>query len=303
MKRSRRWSIVLVGCLVAMGGMHGVAHGVTVSISAPAEGDHVVFDSAYPGVATVSCTAAATPSNMTSSIWWSAPQRAGSQSFSGTGGSVTLTLTGLPAGNSAFGNFPITAQIGTTCPVASDTHTTKLFFGGNDSDTNHPGQGSPNWYYYWKQTGAVAGSPSYDGGSSLGYTTWSGAAWISYLGIGDNNSYTPAEGDNARTALDGIDHFAWACRHEARHVTTFSAWYPQGVTSSDTDGDGLPDNQEAALGGTQQNPLNGGPFTSGVPDTDGDGRPDAEDYTMNTQTPWTKGSADTVDWASPGHQS
>ncbi len=65
----------------------------------------------------------------------------------------------------------------------------------------------------------------------------------------------------------------------------------------------MPDNQEAALGGTQQNPINGGHFDPEIVNTDGDatGRDD-EDYTCNTQTAWNENDADDEDWAHPGKQ-
>jgi len=68
-------------------------------------------------------------------------------------------------------------------------------------------------------------------------------------------------------------------------------------------GDYLLDDDEPELGGTPENPVNGGPFVAGILDTDGDTMMDCEDYTLHTQAEWITGSADHQDWASPGQQS
>ena len=70
----------------------------------------------------------------------------------------------------------------------------------------------------------------------------------------------------------------------------------------DSDQDWMPDGQEPALGGTPQNPQDGGPFDPAIHDTDGDGLRDDEDYTIATQPPWTEGAANDEDWADPGMQ-
>jgi len=99
--------------------------------------------------------------------------------------------------------------------------------------------------------------------------------------------------------LDGIDLFAYTCRHEARHVEKNSDWFPNGWDySSDGDIDYIPNVLEPYFGSNV-----GGPFYTDDQDSDNDGYPDNEDYTMFTQTGWTKGNADTSDWANPGHQS
>lgn len=129
---------------------------------------------------------------------------------------------------------------------------------------------------------------------------WLSGAWVAFIGNADNDSYTPPlGGDNGGVKLSGIDHFAWACRHEDRHVQTLSAWYPSGYNGAiDQDGDLIPDSLETTFGGPE-----GGPFNPATRDTDGDGMRDGEDYTVATQSAWSKGAADAEDWASPGHQS
>ena len=147
--------------------------------------------------------------------------------------------------------------------------------------------------------------PSYRSNANPAFTVWENGAWVVFIGPTENDNYTPPlGGDNGGNSLNGIDNFAWTCRHEHRHLETLSAWYPNGYNAAiDLDADAIPDAQEAALGGTQQNPLNGGPFTPGVLDSDADGWRDVENYTIATQTPWIEGSADSEDWSNPGHQS
>jgi len=218
-----------------------------------------------------------------------------------TGSSVTLRFTNLPTYNSGFGPTWVKAD----ADDCSDSVTFDLFF--PEEAKSHPGGGTPNWYYYWYQTTAKYGTPYYDPGSAVGHTNYVDGAWRAYVGYNDNEGYTPPDGDNKHNHLDGIDHFAWVCRHEARHVTTLTWWWPGGYPlTGDNDDDLLPDTSElpdsAALGGTWENPQSGGPFEAGDEDTNNDGWIDGENYVMCTQVSWNEGSADSQDWANPGHQ-
>jgi hypothetical protein len=276
----------------------------SLSIQLPATGGKYTFNNQSPGEAAVSCCACADPVCNNPLVDWAAETVVGSQKIWNpdppqNDNSVTLKYRGLPSNNTQFGNTWVRAMIAEYS--LSDQNTLKLFFA--EEATNHPGGGTPNWFYYWAQTGAGYGSLNYDANSGLGRIDYVGGAWKAFLGHEDNEGYTPPEGDNGGNALDGIDSFAWAARHEGRHVTTSTAWYPNGYDGSiDGDADWVPNAQEASLGGTQQNPINGGPFTPGVWDTDGDGQRDDEDYTCNTQSPWVEGSKNSEDWANPGHQ-
>lgn len=230
-----------------------------------------------------------------------------------SGRSVTLTLTGLPKYNdppglnNGLGDFEIKAGIpDSPCGVIWKFVTVHLFY--PEEKTNHPGAGSgttPNWYYYWDQISFVDyWNIQYDPSRALGHTDWSGTAWVGYVGTENNESYTVPDGPLAQEVLEGVDHFAWACRHEGRHCETSTSWYPNGYQPGldAADHDWMPDGQESALGGTWQHPLNGGPFIVGAWDTDGDQMRDDEDYTQWTQCPWVEGAADSQDWAHPGHQ-
>jgi hypothetical protein len=285
----------------------GCATRTAVNITGPDDASKATFDNANPGVKSFACSATATPSCpsplcASPKITWSAQSISGTQiswdpnpPHSPTG--VTLTLTTLPSSNSLFGSKWVSVSV----DAVSHTHHYTLYF--PEEALNNPGHITPNWFYYWKQTSANYGTVYYDVDSALGYTDYIGGAWKAFLGHEDNEGFTPPEGDNGGNLLDGIDNFAWTARHEGRHVTTNTSWYPNDYDPSfDGDNDGMPNAQEATLGGTQQNPIHGGPFTAGVWDTDGDTLPDVEDYTDNTQAAWTEGSADGSDWANPGHQ-
>jgi hypothetical protein len=213
------------------------------------------------------------------------------------GNSKTLRLTTLPSSNASFGTHHVTAKLSSLQVQANY----KLFFPGTDNDTNHPGGTTPNWFYYWKQTGASYGSPYYRS-TGRTETVYDNGVYKAYLTSTDNNDYTPPDGDNVGTALNGIDNFAWTCRHEGRHITMHTIWFPNDWDAAiDLDRDNMKDSQEPSLGGTDANPINGGPFKP-VFDTDGDGLWDDEDFTCHTQPAWTEGSADNSDWSNPGHQ-
>lgn len=182
------------------------------------------------------------------------------------------------------------------------------FYDGNDPNSQNPSP-YPNWFYYWEQTSADYGTLYWH--DATAETKYINGEWRAHLGPGDNDPYTPPEGDNGGSQLKFIDDFAWTARHEGRHVTLDNGWWPSGHGgyvspadwTNDADHDFLPDGQEAALGGTQQNPVNGGPFDPAVYNTDGDGTgKDNEDYICNTQSAWTEGDADDEDWAHPGKQ-
>ena len=289
---------IIVGVMLIFGVCGVLAQGwccppppppVTVSITKPTDGQKFTFNGAQPGVLTIDCEAVATPSDYTDDIVWSCDDIDGTtESFSnsGQGGSVTLTLTTLPSNNSGFGDFKITASVA----GASDSVTVKLFF--PEEEDNKPGGGNINWFDYWKLTSAYCGDQDYDSGSAYGYTTYENGHWQAYLGTEDNEPYTPPDGDNKGNLLDGIDHFAWACRHEAFHMLKDSFWWPFGrVPEDDLDADWIPDDLEIGLG-----------FNPEYPDTDGDWLNDSEDFTCNNQASWEEGSAKSEDWANPGQQ-
>jgi hypothetical protein len=178
------------------------------------------------------------------------------------------------------------------------------YFDGSDNATQHPGGISPNWYYYWSNTRATYGTHVYNPSITTDTIRYIGGAWVAQISIISNDQYTcPAGGDLGGITIDGIDNFAWGCRHEGRHVEDATLWFPNNYNHDiDLDGDWLPDQEEPRLGGTLIHPINGGPFYPGFPDSDNDGIRDEEDYAIATQQHWRVGSADNEDWSHPGHQ-
>lgn len=78
-----------------------------------------------------------------------------------TGPQVTFTYTGLPSSNSGFGEKTLTLEYSNT--GIKDTKTIEIFF--EPTATNHPGAGSgttPNWFYYWQNTGVISTDFEYD---------------------------------------------------------------------------------------------------------------------------------------------
>jgi len=285
---------------------------ITDPVENPVTDNNFTFNSASPGVCNVTGTGTSGVIAENPNLEWEITAIAGSALTSAPnppkGPNITFTYTTLPALNAGFGNKALTLRHPGVSEECKDTQTVQIFFDGNDNATNHPGAGAgttPNWFFYWLQTAAGFGAPEYNPGQALGSIKWENNTWVAVIGHADNDNYTPpAGGDNGGNLLKGIDHFAWVCRHEGRHVQTSTAWYPNGYNGAiDQDSDWMPDAKEPALGGTQQNPISGGPFNPAVTDTDEDGMRDDEDYTVATQTAWTEGGADGQDWANPGHQS
>gem|GEM_PF-2638139 len=220
---------------------------------------------------------------------------------------------GLPKMNSDFGNHLVTMTV--DGKPSQQAHIQTFF---SLKASNWPGSDgkTPNWFHYWSMTSAYYGTPTYENGPRCQtvYDSVSGK-WVAYID-NDTASGTFPGYENAT----GIDAFAWECRHKAQHVENFVAWWgntPLPGTSSaydpskDADGDSIPDRLEHDLG-MKFHPELGGydPTALVTPKLQdhfhyGTDYNDDEDYTQHMQRqnhPWTNGSADKEDWASPGHQ-
>ncbi len=219
---------------------------------------------------------------------------------------MSYIYKGLPAQNTGFGDYQMTMKVEGS---QSQTANFRVFF--NRTAINWPSNDgvTPNWFHYWNMTSAAYGSPVYVSGSRS-ETVYAGGKWVAHVEDDAGSGTFPAF-----NGAEGIDAFAWTCRHEAQHVENSTAWYPSGYDASqDADGDIIPDAQEPALGKKFHPTLNGGagydptqPVTPNLTDEFhyGSGFNDNEDYTQRMQRqnkPWTNGSADKEDWASPGHQ-
>ncbi len=254
--------------------------------------------------------------------------------------SQQFTYTGLPLHNSDFGNKQVTMIVGSPFNT-TQTAAVQVFFGKAATNhplpdlpiapfmfTSRP-QVTPNWYYYWSQTSANDGSVHYFAGNGPGVTD-TGLTYYDTAGntgfavpknawttvIYDRAGYSTAAGtwNNA----EGIDLFANIVRHEAQHLADMNLYWNKGprIANLDKDidndlksstynqviGDSIPDSLEMNLEpGHAYNPLLRATFSDtfhyGV-----DPLPDEEDYCLCHQAYWSNGSADKLDWASPGHQ-
>ncbi len=217
---------------------------------------------------------------------------------------ATATFTNLPLNNSDFcqkvADFTIYKTGGGVLFEPKNVEY-EVFF--PRTATNNPGGTTPNWYYYWKQTSAYIGDVQYDGSSSYGYCAWDTPDYTAYVGTNDHLLYhTPLVGVNADIDIEGIDNFAWTCRHEWRHHINKSNWWGTGgyIAAQDPDGDHIKNSVESGFTASD-----GGPFNTADQDTfkdDGNLINDHERYTVFTQTHWLIGSANEEDWANPGHQ-
>jgi len=224
-------------------------------------------------------------------------------------------VTGMPAQNSGFGlkwvwlYYDFAPWIITATPI-------EIFF--PKIEKNHPGnQGvhqdyhTPNWFYYWGQTLALFGNPSYDPNlNGTGVCRWTVAAntWKTFLSPFTPTSTAGGTWNDAR----GIDLYAHLCRHEERHRLDFTGFWPNDrILNQDQDegkGDMLPDVVEPTLvPGRPYNPLVKATYNDAFHYhfyTIDDSVPlsDSEDYCLRRQIPWDNGSANLVDWASPGMQ-
>lgn len=222
---------------------------------------------------------------------------------------MTFTYRTLPVSNAQFGRKTLTLNHPSGCAQA--TEPVDIFFDGADDAKNHPGVGSgysPNWYYYWNLTSAHWNpqpyyNPSMVSSGVIGETRYVAGAWRSYIGDLANDDGLIGDGPDRGLPFVGIDLFAFASRHEGRHIRVFTFFWPNGwptyPNSVDTDADVLWDNNESGL---SKHPANGGPFVVGMRDTDGDGYEDGLDYVYWTQSRWSRGLANSEDWSSYGRQ-
>ena len=275
---------------------------ITEPNNSPVTDNNFTFDAvADPnGKCDVTATGTSCVASEDSKLEWTLTAIAGSTLTSspnppkGTG--VTFTYTRLPSSNGEFGNKTLKLKHPTA--GCEDTQIVQVFF--SEEEFNNPGTTTPNWYYYWKQTSANYGTHSWEAGSGSGETRFDGGQWKAFL-RNANESAAAGTWNNA----EGIDFFANMCRHEERHrLDMIALWGANSdrVPANDTDGDYLPDSQEATL-------VTGHPYDNTkrgtYPDTFNYGEnplPDAEDYCLRREASWTNFSADSQDWANPGHQ-
>lgn len=285
---------------------------------------HNSFDDSSPGICSVACIVEVKPNSsavqafVNNKVLWTMESLGGSVLTWQNGGAGSglgiydsagdwrekAFFTSLPAGNDEFGVKNVEVSLdGLGSPQAGKT---KIFFARDEK--NHPGAGSgttPNWYYYWSQTGASYGTHEYYGpgmdGNGRSYAGFINGQWRARIGDGVVKWNSSISGT---TYSLGLNCFAFVTRHEERHRLDLIALW--GATTdrdplNDLDGDYLPDDQEAAL-------IPGHPYNSNMtatyPDTYGYGVgwSDIEDYALRRQAYPTVDAYITSDWAYPGSQ-
>jgi hypothetical protein len=144
--------------------------------------------------------------------------------------------------------------------------------------------------------------PKYDAGAGQpGYMDFVNGIWTAFIGQPAVGPRIWEHGYDTNSIFDGIDCYAYVWRHEARHLNVMRTYWPNGPRllprPGDGDRDDLPDYLEPLC--TLEE---GGPFVVGIEDTNGNDEPDGHDYVYWTAARWTIGSANSQDWACPGHQ-
>jgi hypothetical protein len=215
-----------------------------------------------------------------------------------------FTYTGLPSANDAFWQRNVQVIVNASDVFMDQSVRVGVFY--LQGETNHPGpetRVTPNWYYYWDQTGAMYGVHEWGGDlDASGLTRYEpqAACWRSYICNGAE-LMSPGRGWGGAC---GIDWYAVVCRHEAKHLEQMTAMWGGGPVISllDLDDDHLDDGAEPYL-------ISGMQFLPWVQRTFDDdfgyGQDplrDNEYYCCYYQEPWTNGSSDNMDWAAPGHQ-
>lgn len=248
----------------------------------------------------------------TSTMAWDPANAGGKPTISGDFLMATVRFTGLPQNNTDFGKKKVRILFDGAKAAENEF---EVFF--PKTATNHPGgqTGSPNWYYYWGLTAANK----------------TGTTRVTYFKtFSDRSKYEFAEdkiyladgaaatGVQAHGAPKGIDCYAWATAHEAKHRSQLQGFWPSGRDPfNDQDQpapDFIPDNIEPTyMPGRPYNPTK----QSTYPDDIGYGEApdirDTEDIAMRSQSGqngvypldvlWENGTADASDWSNPGKNS
>ena len=266
----------------------------------PVTDNNYAFDSSKKGKCSVGpCTAKVIPESLhekyAKDIAWSLTpiENSDLKPKKPKGDEITFTYTDLPISNSQFGDKNLQASLTLDESTVTDTQIAQIFF--TKTATNNPGGKEPNWYYYWSQTSASSGTHKYNPnlGTDGAYTLGENYFYIGPSASGQDGGYY-VDGE-------GIDNFGSTCLHEGKHMDYFlTAWgsysnYLAKKPTEDKDGDYLKDADEPALGYD--------PTKKGTPDNKYCSSDDFEDLACCAEATWKISSADSEDWADPGHQS
>ncbi len=158
---------------------------------------------------------------------WDGANPGGRASINGAQLTARVTFTGLPANNADFGQKQVRVLLDGKVVGRKKI---EVFY-PRDA-TNHPGgvAGTPNWFYYWQQTGAGSPNTEYVAvlldplGNPVFGTTPKMLNWSTYAGPIDRVRVGPAttgsdpRRDGSAQVVTGIDLFANTLLHENRHV-------------------------------------------------------------------------------------
>jgi len=215
------------------------------------------------------------------------------------GSSILFNYEGLPTSNNDFGKkwISLSYQEFVNINIMQEV---EIFFTKNAY--NSPNNTIPNWFYYWKDGNVVSDINQFTYGAS-GYGEFIPP---STLRLGDEaaGEHYPSKysiGGIVFGGAKGIDCVSEVCAHELYHKWVYDQWQGPWVGEIDTDEDGLPDDYENSISGTDPNK----PDTYNVA-----GIRDYPDYSwygdqelMAMKAGDGKKGVATKDWSDPGKQS
>lgn len=189
------------------------------------------------------------------------------------GDRITFTYQNMPRRNADFGRKTLVAKTTGTCECRQE-EVVRTFY--PDVDSNHPDDGTPNWFYYWKQTSAVPAEartmvqfremvddPNMPGRAIAKYDHQSEKILVSDAAFGPQACRGEVDSAGVPTGRQakGIDCFGETIRHELQHRADAIDWWggPGGPYSvnlfdwflKDWDHDQVPNTVEEGLPGCQ----------------------------------------------------
>jgi len=221
------------------------------------------------------------------------------------GDTIHFRYENMPRANSQFGRKYIEAKLASY--NVADSVKVKAFYPKYATNDPDPAHDWPNWYYYWRYTDAVVLGPQTFRGDSCSDST---AGYFLPPEPGFHicdSAATESYSECDSQTWNGIDLFAATERHENQHrLDWWDFWGNHGGYNQAADmdppvppdtiiGDEVPDSLE---GPGHRFPN----FNPLLKDSDGDFHKDFEDLAYDMECNWIRGSADSVDWANPGHQ-
>gem|GEM_PF-2036711 len=213
---------------------------VNAAVQSGAGQNEFTYSTASPGVLTMNLKAHVTPSGVAnqikdqclftvdtiagSTLAWDAANPGGKPTASGDDLLATVTFTGLPANNTAFGNKKAAVYFNA---CKQDEENYEVFF-PRDVAT-HPGgvAADPNWFYYWGQV-YVNANVQYLAAAGVGRTP-AMTAWT-YNAVPSKTLIEIGSGHPAKyksygigEEASGIDRYIMTVIHEEKHVAQIAA--------------------------------------------------------------------------------